>query len=78
MGRTMHRFIAIILTLLLSFALTACASKTYEVTTKSGKTYSSKGSLEYDVQNETYKFKNEQGKEVIINQEDIEVIQEKD
>ena len=74
----MKRFIAIILTLMLTLSLAACASKTYQVTTKSGSTYTSEGPLKYDVQSETYKFVNENGKEVIINQEDIEVIQEKD
>ncbi|MDC0335396.1 YgdI/YgdR family lipoprotein [Pseudodesulfovibrio sp.] len=74
----MKRFITIILILLLTLSLAACASKTYEVTTKSGKTYTAEGPLNYDVQSETYKFENEKGKEVIINQEDIEVIQEKD
>lgn len=64
--------------LLLIFSLSACGAKSYQVTTKTGKIYTAKGSLEYDVQSETYKFKNEDGKQVILNQEDIEVIQEKD
>ena len=72
----MNRFFALLLTLLLSALLVACGAKSYQVTTKTGKTYTSKGTLEYDVQSETYKFENKEGKEVILNQEDIEVIQE--
>lgn len=59
------------------FVLAACGAKNYQVTTKSGQNYMATGPLEYDVQTETYKFQNEDGKEVILNQEDIEVIQEK-
>lgn len=72
----MNRFITILLTMLLTCFLAACGSKMYQVTTKTGKTYTAKGALEYDVQSETYKFQNAEGKEVILNQEDIEVIQE--
>ncbi len=54
-------------------ALAACGTKTYQVTTKSGQTYTANGSLDYDVKSETYKFKNEKGKEIILNQKDIEV-----
>lgn len=72
----MKRLVAIVVTLLLTFSLAACGSKNYQVTTKTGNIYNTKGALEYDVQSETYKFKNEEGKEVILNQEDIEVIQE--
>lgn len=72
----MNRLIAIIATLLLTCFLAACGAKNYQVTTKAGKIYTAQGALEYDVQSETYKFKNEEGKEVILNQEDIEVIQE--
>lgn len=74
----MNRLIGFILTLLLLFSLVGCGTKTYQVTTKTGKIYTASGSLEYDVQSETYKFKNENGKQVILNQEDIEVIQEKE
>ncbi|QJB57621.1 YgdI/YgdR family lipoprotein [Pseudodesulfovibrio sp. zrk46] len=72
----MNRFLTIMFALLLTCVLAGCGAKTYQVTTKAGKTYTAKGSLEYDVQSETYKFKNDDGKEVILNQEDIEVIQE--
>jgi len=72
----MNRCVAIISTLLLTCFLVACGAKSYEVTTKTGKTYTTEGALQYDVQSETYKFENEEGKEVILNQEDIEVIQE--
>ena len=72
----MNRFITVVLALLMTCFLAACGTKSYQVTTKTGKTYTAEGSLEYDVQSETYKFKNEEGKEVILNQEDIEVIQE--
>jgi len=57
--------------------LAGCGSKQYEVTTKGGDIYTAKGALKYDVQSETYSFENEQGLEVRLNQEDIEVIQEK-
>jgi len=73
----MNRIIATLLALLLTLSLVGCGSKTYQVTTKAGNTYTAKGALEYDVQSESYTFENEEGKEVILNQEDIEVIQEK-
>jgi len=73
----MKRLLALLLTFLLTFSLAACGSKAYQVTTRSGQTFTAKGSPEYDVQSETYKFKDEEGKEVILNQEDIEVIKEK-
>lgn len=73
----MNRIIALVLAMLLALSLTACGSKTYLVTTKTGKTYTAKGALEYKVQSETYTFTDEEGQEVILNQEDVEVIQEK-
>ncbi len=72
----MKHVITILASLLLVFMLAGCGSKNYQVTTKSGQNYTSNGPLEYDVQSETYKFKNAEGREVILNQEDIEVIQE--
>ncbi len=74
----MKILITIIASMVLMFSLAGCGSKNYQVTTKSGQNYTATGPLNYDVQSETYKFKNEKGKEVILNQEDIEVIQEKD
>lgn len=73
----MKRICAIILLVFMSLALAACGSKTYQITTKTGQTYTAKGSPEYDVKTETYNFKNEEGKKVILNQEDIEAIKEK-
>jgi|GEM_PF-1929791 len=73
----MKRFIAIILALTLSFMLFGCGTKYYEVTTKTGKVYNAVGDLEYDVDQKTYTFENEKGKEVILSKEDIEVIVEK-
>ena len=72
----MNRFITLLLTLIVCSLLAACGTKMYQVTTKTGKTYTTKGALQYDVQSETYKFENAEGREVILNQEDIEVIQE--
>lgn len=72
----MKRLFLLLLSLALVMALFACASKKYTITTSSGRTFVAHGTPEYDVQTETYKFQNEKGKEVIINQEDIEVIQE--
>ncbi|QGY41094.1 YgdI/YgdR family lipoprotein [Pseudodesulfovibrio cashew] len=74
----MYRLITFLMTLLLSLFLLGCGAKQYEVTTKTGKSYTTYGTPEYDVRSETYKFKNDKGKEVILNQEDIEVIQEKE
>jgi len=73
----MKRILALIVTLILAFSLTACGSKSYNVTTRSGDTFTAIGSPKYDVQTETYKFQDEEGKEVILNQEDIKVIKEK-
>ncbi|WP_319467063.1 YgdI/YgdR family lipoprotein [uncultured Pseudodesulfovibrio sp.] len=72
----MLRRITLALSFCLILALAACGTKTYQVTTKSGQTYTANGSLDYDVKSETYKFKNEKGKEIILNQKDIQVIQE--
>lgn len=74
----MKRLLTILCALLLTLLLAGCGSKQYQVTTKSGKSYTADGALDYDVQTETYRFENENGNEVILNQEDIEVIQEKD
>lgn len=73
----MKRLLALVFTLALAFSLTACGSKSYQITTRSGDTFTAKGSPKYDVQSETYKFKDEEGKEVILNQEEIKVIKEK-
>lgn len=71
------KHIVALISMMLILALGGCGSKNYQVTTKSGQSYTATGPLEYNVQSETYTFKNEEGKEVILNQEDIEVIQEK-
>ncbi len=73
----MNRIILFTLSLLITIFLAGCGSKSYQITTKSGRTYETKGAPQYDVQSETYKFENVEGKEVILNQEDIEVIQER-
>ena len=73
----MKRILALLMTLLLAFSLVACGSKSYQVTTQSGETFIAKGSPKYDVRSKTYKFRDEKGKEVILNQEDIKVIKEK-
>lgn len=74
----MKRIIGTLLALLMLLSLAACGSKSYQVTTKTGKTFITQGSPEYDMKSETYKFTNEEGKEVIINQADVDVIQERD
>lgn len=73
----MKKLIAIILMLSLAFILMACGAKYYEVTTKTGAVYIVKGSPQYNMDSQTYKFENEDGREIILNKEDIEVIQEK-
>jgi Flp pilus assembly protein TadD len=72
----MKRIIAILLSVAMLAALAACGTKNYQVTTKTGKTFTTQGAPEYDLKSETYKFKNEEGREVILNQEDVDVIQE--
>lgn len=74
----MKKIVAALLSLLLAVSLAACGSKSYLVTMKNGQRFTSSGYPDYDVQSETYKFKNDEGKEVILNQADIEVIQEVD
>ena len=73
----MKRILALIMTLLLALSLAACGSKSYQITTRSGETFTATGSPQYDVQSQTYKFHDEEGKEVILNQKDIKVIKEK-
>jgi uncharacterized lipoprotein YehR (DUF1307 family) len=72
----MRRILALIATLILAFSLTACGSKTYNITTHSGDTFTAKGSPEYDVKTNSYKFNDENGKEVILNKDEIKVIKE--
>lgn len=77
-GRKMRQFIILILSSMLLLLLAGCGAKQYEVTTKNGRVYTATGALQYDVDKKTYSFENQEGKEVILNKEDIEVIIEKD
>ncbi len=72
----MKRFTALLTTLVLSCLLVACGSKMYQITTKSGDIYMTKGEPDYDIKSKTYKFENKEGREVILRQDDIKVIQE--
>lgn len=72
----MKRFVTATLVVLLALFLYGCGTKSYQVVTKSGQTYTTQGKVDYDVQSKTYSFKNQEGREVILNQADIEVIQE--
>ncbi|NDV20162.1 YgdI/YgdR family lipoprotein [Pseudodesulfovibrio sp. JC047] len=73
----MKRLYSIIILCAFALSLTACFSKQYMITTTAGETYTANGSPEYDVQTDTYKFEDDDGKKVILNQEDIQVIKEK-
>ena len=73
----MQRLIAIACALLLMLTLAACGSKTYDVTTKNGKAYTSVGKPELDRKAQTYTFTNTDGQEVILNQADVDVIEQK-
>lgn len=72
----MQRLIAIFCSLLLLLSLAACGSKTYDVTTKSGKAYTSVGKPDFDRKAQTYTFTNADGQEVILNKDDVEVIEQ--
>lgn len=72
----MKWFIKATLLVILALFLLGCGTKNYQVVTKSGKTYTTQGAPDYNVESETYSFTNKEGKQVIINQSDIEVIQE--
>lgn len=72
----MHRIITILCALILSLSLAACGTKTYNVSTKSGKSYTSYGSPQLNVKAKTYTLKDADGKEIIVNQDDVEVIQQ--
>lgn len=73
----MQRLIAIACALLLMLSLAACGSKTYDVTTKSGKAYTSVGKPDFDKKEQTYTFTNTDGQEIILNQADVDVIEQK-
>jgi hypothetical protein len=72
----MKGIIAVLLSLLLLLSLAACGTKNYQITTKTGKTFTTQGAPEYDMESETYRFTNEEGHEVILNQADVDVMQE--
>jgi len=72
----MKRIVAAMLALAMLLPLTACGSKSYEVTTKTGRTFNTQGSPKYDMKSETYTFTDEEGKEVIVNQSDVDIIRE--
>jgi hypothetical protein len=67
---------AAFLSLLLLLSLAACGTKNYQITTKTGKTFITQGAPEYDMESETYRFTNDEGQEVILNQADVDVMQE--
>ena len=72
----MQRLIAITCALLLLLSLAACGSKTYDVTTKGGKAYTSIGKPDFDKKAQTYTFTNPDGQEIILNQADVDVIEQ--
>lgn len=72
----MKRLIILLAAPLFALSLTACAAKTYRITTNAGQTYIANGSPEYDVKAETYTFTDDQGREVVINKNDIDAIKE--
>ena len=73
----MRRHLAAALILALLFVLTACGSRQYVVTTKSGQAYTATSDLEYDMESQTYSFEDENGRQVRLNKEDVEVIKQK-
>lgn len=72
----MKRFVAIILSALMILCLCGCGTKTSQITTKNGQSFTAKGDVKYDRKSETYTFQNESGKKVTLNREDISVIKE--
>jgi major membrane immunogen (membrane-anchored lipoprotein) len=72
----MKRVFSMLLILCLALGLTACGATIYKVSMKNGVTYQAKGEPEYDKKSASYKFTDTNGKEVMVNKEDVQVIQQ--
>jgi major membrane immunogen (membrane-anchored lipoprotein) len=72
----MKRVFSMLLMLCLVVGLAACGATIYNVNMKNGTTYQAKGEPEYDKKSGTYKFCDPKGKEVMVNKDDVQVIQQ--
>jgi len=63
--------------LLLAALLSGCGAKSYSITTNAGQEYIAEGTPVYNVKSDTYTFTDSQGKEVVIDKNDIRLIKEK-
>ncbi|CCH47479.1 YgdI/YgdR family lipoprotein [Pseudodesulfovibrio piezophilus] len=73
----MKKIYTLIILVTVSLSIFGCGTKSYQVTTKNGQKYTAMGALEYDVQSQTYTFENEEGKQIVLEHQDVDVIQEK-
>lgn len=72
----MRTLIVLIAILLLTAPLSGCSAKSYTIRTHEGREYVADGPPQYDVQSATYTFTDDQGREVVINKDDIRLIKE--
>lgn len=72
----MKRILTLVLLALALFALAACGSSRYAVTTTTGATYTAVDKPEFDQKSKTYTFENEDGEEVTIKREDVQEIKQ--
>jgi len=76
-GHEMKRRLFLPAILLLAALLAGCGTKSYSIKTNSGHEYIAQGAPVYNVKSDTYTFTDGQGKEVVINKDDIRLIKEK-
>lgn len=62
--------------LLLSLLLPACASHVYSVTMKNGDVYQAEDEPQFDKNSSSYRFKDADGKIIIVNKDDVQAIQQ--
>ncbi|MES9995293.1 YgdI/YgdR family lipoprotein [Desulfovibrio aminophilus] len=74
----MKRVLSMLSIFCLVLGLTACGAKVFNVNMKNGINYQAKGEPEYDKRSATYKFTDTKGREVMVNKDDVQAIQQVD
>ena len=72
----MHMRLLLIALLLASALLAGCGVKTYSITTNAGQEYTAEGAPIYDVKSQTYTFTDANGRQVVVDKDDIRTIRE--
>ncbi|BCS87283.1 YgdI/YgdR family lipoprotein [Pseudodesulfovibrio sediminis] len=71
----MKKLLTLVVCMVLTWSLAACAHKNYMITTTSGDRFVSMGAPDYDVVTRNYTFTDTQGKTRRLNKNEIETIQ---